>query len=85
MVMIQKQSNNRHRITNSKKGMAGPKFNKELLIVFFNMKGTVHCESVPPNITVNSDFYCDVMRCLREIVRQKKTETLAQPQLAPSS
>jgi hypothetical protein len=23
------------------------------------MKGIVHCEFVPPNTTVNSDFYCD--------------------------
>jgi hypothetical protein len=42
-------------ITKSKNGMAGPKFN----IVSFDMKGIVHCEFVPPNTTVNSDFYCD--------------------------
>jgi hypothetical protein len=28
----------------------------------------VHCELVPPNIMVNSDFYCDVLRSLRENV-----------------
>jgi hypothetical protein len=32
---------------------------------------------VPPNTTVNSYFYCDVLRRLRENVRQKKTGTLA--------
>jgi hypothetical protein len=30
-------------------------------------------------------FYCDVLSCMRENVRRKKTGTLAQPQLAPSS
>jgi hypothetical protein len=32
---------------------------KSLLIAFFfNVKGIVHCEFVPPNTTVNSDLYC---------------------------
>jgi hypothetical protein len=39
-------------ITKSKKGAAGALFNKGLLIVFFDVKGTVHCEFVPPNSTV---------------------------------
>jgi hypothetical protein len=43
----------------------------------------VHREFVPPNTTVNSDFYCDILRRLKENVR-KKTGTLVQPQLAPS-
>jgi hypothetical protein len=34
----------------------------------------VHHEFVPSNITVSSDFYCDVLRCLRENVRQKRPE-----------
>jgi hypothetical protein len=34
---------------------------KSMLIVFFDMKGIVHCEFVPPNTMVNSDFYCDVL------------------------
>jgi hypothetical protein len=35
------------------------------------MKGIVCRGFVPPNTTVNSDFYCDVLRRLRENVRRK--------------
>jgi hypothetical protein len=38
-------------ITKSKNGVAGLEF-----IVLFNVKGIVHCEFVPPNTMVNSDF-----------------------------
>jgi hypothetical protein len=50
------------------------------------MKGIVHHEFVPPNTTINPDFcsYCDVETPERKCAT-KKTETLAQPQLAPSS
>jgi hypothetical protein len=41
---------------------------KSMLTVFFVVKGIAHCEFVPPNTTVNSDFYCDVLRLLRENV-----------------
>jgi hypothetical protein len=51
-----------------KKGAAGPISTKRMFIIFFGVKGIVHCEFVPPNTTVNSDFYCGVMRCLREKV-----------------
>jgi hypothetical protein len=37
---------------------------KSMFTVFFNVKGVVHCEFVPPNITVNSDFYCEILRYL---------------------
>jgi hypothetical protein len=47
------------------------------------VKGIVHHEFVPPNTTVNSDFYCDVLRHLRENVC-KKDHNFVQPQLAPS-
>jgi hypothetical protein len=47
---------------------------KSILIVFFKVKGTVHHEFVPPNTTVNSEFYCDVLRCLGENVRQKRPD-----------
>jgi hypothetical protein len=35
-------------------------------LFFFDMKGIVHSEFVPPTTMVNSDFYsyCDVLRCL---------------------
>jgi hypothetical protein len=60
MVMVQEQSNSRRsrRAHNhqEKKGTAGPEFNKGHAHYFFNMKGLVHCEFVPPNTMVNSDF-----------------------------
>jgi hypothetical protein len=41
--------------------MAGQELNKEHAhCFFFDVKGIVHHESVPPNTTVNSDFYCTV-------------------------
>jgi hypothetical protein len=55
-------------ITKSKKGAAGPEFNKEHAHFFFDIKGIVHHEFVPPNNTVNSDFYCHILRRLRESV-----------------
>jgi histone-lysine N-methyltransferase SETMAR len=45
-----------------------------MLIFFFDVKGTVHHEFVPPNTTVNSDFYCNVLRRLRENVRRERPE-----------
>jgi hypothetical protein len=60
--------------TKSKKGVAGPEFNKEHAHFFFDVKGIVHYEFVPPNTTVSSDFYCDVLRRLRENVRRKWPE-----------
>jgi histone-lysine N-methyltransferase SETMAR len=45
-----------------------------MLIVFFDVKGIVHREFVPPNTMVKPDSYCDVLRHLRENVRQKRLE-----------
>jgi hypothetical protein len=53
-------------ITKSKTGTAGLDFNKEHAHRFFNVKGIVHYEFVPPNTMVNSDFYFSVSRQLRE-------------------
>jgi hypothetical protein len=71
-------------ITKTKKGAAGPEFNKECAYCFFYVKGIIHHEFVPSNTTVNSDFYCDVLETLEKMWGEK-TRTLAQPQLAPSS
>jgi hypothetical protein len=46
-------------VTKKKKGAAGPEFDKEhahWFFFFFNMKGIVHREFTPLNITVNSDL-----------------------------
>jgi len=52
---------------------------KRMLICFFDQEGIVHREFVPPGMTVNADFYCDVLRRLSENVRRKRTE-MAKPE-----
>jgi len=47
---------------------------KTMLICFFDQEGIVHREFVPPGMTVNADFYCDVLRRLRESVRCKRPQ-----------
>ncbi|UYV72145.1 hypothetical protein LAZ67_9001957 [Cordylochernes scorpioides] len=43
-----------------------------LLITFFDVKGLVHYEFVPEGQTINQQYYLDVLRRLREAVRQKR-------------
>ena len=45
-----------------------------MLICFFDQEGIVHREFVPPGMTVNADFYCDVIIRLRENVRRKRPQ-----------
>ncbi|UYV71394.1 hypothetical protein LAZ67_8002960 [Cordylochernes scorpioides] len=45
-----------------------------LLITFFDVKGLVHYEFVPEGQTINQHYYLDVLRRLREAVRQKRPE-----------
>jgi len=47
---------------------------KMMLICFFDQEGIIHREFVPPGMTVNPDFYCDVLRRLRENVRRKRPQ-----------
>ena len=47
---------------------------KSMLIIFFDVRGIVHKEFVPPGQTVNGKFYCEVLRRLRENVRCKQPE-----------
>jgi len=47
---------------------------KTMLICFFDQEGIVNREFVPPGMTVNADFYCDVLRRLRENVRRKRPQ-----------
>jgi transposase len=37
-------------------------------------EGIVHCELVPSNTMVNSDFYCDILRYLRENMQRQRPE-----------
>jgi hypothetical protein len=68
--MLQKQSNTR------RSGRAHNHQEQKSLgkSAFFDVEGIVHREFVPPNTTVNFDFYCDVMRRLRENMRRKRPE-----------
>ena len=47
---------------------------KSMLICFFDQKGIVHKEFVPPGQTVNAAFYVEVLRRLRENVRRKRPD-----------
>jgi histone-lysine N-methyltransferase SETMAR len=77
-VMIQKQSNNQrsgrahNQQEQKRRGRSGVQ--QGACSLFFDVKGIVHCEFVPPNTTINSDFYRDVLRRLRENVRRKRPE-----------
>ena len=44
---------------------------KSMLICFFDQKGIVHKEFVPPGQTVNAAFYIKVLKHLRENVQRK--------------
>jgi hypothetical protein len=45
-----------------------------MLIASSDVKGIVHREFVPPDITVNSNFYCDAPRRMSGNVRRKRPE-----------
>ncbi|UYV81262.1 hypothetical protein LAZ67_20000574 [Cordylochernes scorpioides] len=47
---------------------------KVLLTVFFDCRGVVHHEFLPQGITVNKEYYLQVMRNLREAIRQKRPD-----------
>jgi len=47
---------------------------KSMLIVFFDIQGIVHLEFAPKGQTVNTEFYCTVLRRLREAIRRKRPE-----------
>ena len=44
-----------------------------MLIIFFDIRGIVHKEFVPPGQTVNGNFfYCEVLKRMRENVKHKR-------------
>jgi len=47
---------------------------KAMLICFFDQEGIVHRKFVSPGMTVNANFYCDVVRSLRKNVRRKRPQ-----------
>ncbi|UYV63580.1 hypothetical protein LAZ67_2004876 [Cordylochernes scorpioides] len=47
---------------------------KVLLTVFFDCRGVVHHEFLPQGRTINKEYYLQVMRNLREAIRQKHSD-----------
>jgi len=45
-----------------------------MIIVFFNSRGIVHKEFVPPGLTVNHAFYKDVLEWLQKRVQRAQTD-----------
>uniref|UniRef100_A0A3Q1ERN1 Mos1 transposase HTH domain-containing protein n=1 Tax=Acanthochromis polyacanthus TaxID=80966 RepID=A0A3Q1ERN1_9TELE len=45
---------------------------KNMLVVFFDIHGVVHREFVPHTQTVSAEIYCNILRHLRESIRQKR-------------
>ena len=50
---------------------AGP---RACLSFFFDIRGVVHREFVPQGQTVNAEFYCTVLKRLKEDIRRKRPE-----------
>ena len=47
-------------VSKTQKSTYAKKQIEEMLICFFDQEGIVHREFVPPGMTVNADFYCDL-------------------------
>ncbi len=47
---------------------------KVMVTVFFDHQGCVLVEFLPPGETVNKDYYCEILRTLKERVRRKRPE-----------
>jgi len=54
-----------------------------MIITFFDVKRTVHKEFVPTGQTVNSGFYCDILRRRRENVRRRRPKLWREQTLLP--
>jgi histone-lysine N-methyltransferase SETMAR len=66
-----KQQSFRWKMANSPRPKKAPQVRsnvKSMLICFFDTEGIVYKEFIPPGQIVNGNFYCDVLRWLRENV-----------------
>ena len=62
------------RVTSTEEGKASESNIKSMLIGFFDQKGIVHKEFVPPGQTGNAAFYVQVLKRLRENVGRKRPD-----------
>ena len=52
---------------------------KVVLTGFFDCNGVVHHEFLPQGHTANKEYYLEVMRRLREEIRQKRNKIVEKP------
>jgi len=57
-----------------KKGRQVRSKTKVMLLAFFDSEGIVNHEYAPDGQTINKEFYVEVLRSLRELVRRKRPE-----------
>jgi hypothetical protein len=62
------------RIPRLKKARQSRSMTKSMLSVYFDIRGIVNNEFAPEGQTVNAEFYCSVLRHLREEIRRKRPE-----------
>jgi hypothetical protein len=55
-----------------------------MFVMFFDCEGTVHQKFVPLGQTVNQHYYLEILKRLREQVRRKRPEMMAEPGLVAS-
>ena len=61
-------------VSEPKKSRMGKSKIKTLLITFYDSKGIIHKESVPPGKTVNAVYYLGVMKRLLTRIRRVRPE-----------
>jgi len=61
-------------LQNPKKHVCKKSKLKTMLICFFEQEGIVHREFCQPGMTVNADFYCNVLRTLYENAQRKRPQ-----------
>ena len=61
-------------VTEVQKVQTGKKQSQEHARHFFDIKGIVHKEFIPRGQSVNYEFYCEVLRRLREKVRRLRPQ-----------
>ena len=66
------QSVEKSGVTSTKEGKASEK--QHQVTCFFDQKGIVHKEFVPPGQTVNNAFYIEVLKGLRDNVQRKRPD-----------